>query len=183
MAEHPKKLKTRRLQAQIRRDRNSDRDGDALGIAPHRQESYLVAAGTGSASVQLRVFELPKLTPPCRPSHVNLNARPGAGCSESRTSPGRLLQAFTLNAMPSPATSAVLTSALLDRLLHHAETVRIEGKSYAFESADPRPRDRHLSRKTRAAVGNPPGSKEVNLAVSIHGRPLLPSTHSMTARR
>ncbi len=25
---------------------------------------------------------------------------------------------------------AVLTSALLDRLLHHAETVRIEGKSY-----------------------------------------------------
>jgi DNA replication protein DnaC len=24
----------------------------------------------------------------------------------------------------------VLTSALLDRLLHHAETVRIEGKSY-----------------------------------------------------
>ena len=25
---------------------------------------------------------------------------------------------------------AVLTSALLDRLLHHAETVRIEGKSF-----------------------------------------------------
>jgi len=25
---------------------------------------------------------------------------------------------------------AVLTSALLDRLLHHAETVRIDGKSY-----------------------------------------------------
>ncbi len=25
---------------------------------------------------------------------------------------------------------AVLTSALLERLLHHAETVRIEGKSY-----------------------------------------------------
>ncbi len=25
---------------------------------------------------------------------------------------------------------AVLTSALLDRLLHHVETVRIEGKSY-----------------------------------------------------
>ena len=25
---------------------------------------------------------------------------------------------------------AVLTSVLLDRLLHHAETVRIEGKSY-----------------------------------------------------
>ena len=28
---------------------------------------------------------------------------------------------------------SVLTSALLDRLLHHAETVRIEGKSYRMK--------------------------------------------------
>jgi len=28
---------------------------------------------------------------------------------------------------------SVLTSALLDRLLHHSETVRIEGKSYRMK--------------------------------------------------
>ena len=49
------------------------------------------------------------------------------------------LPVTTVNARPRkppltnggyPATQSVLTSALLDRLLHHAETVLIEGKSY-----------------------------------------------------
>ena len=47
--EHPKTLKTRRVQAQIRRDRNGDGDDDAVGVEPYAHESHLVPASTGSA--------------------------------------------------------------------------------------------------------------------------------------
>jgi hypothetical protein len=38
-AENPKTLKTRRLQALIRRDRNGDRDDDDPGVEPYAHES------------------------------------------------------------------------------------------------------------------------------------------------
>ena len=41
----------------------------------------------------------------------------------------------------------------------------------AIESAYPRSRDRRLSRKTRAAVGKPPGSMNAMSAVSIADNP------------
>ena len=54
------------------------------------------------------------------------------------------------------------------------------------ESAYPRPRDRRLSRKTRAAVGKPPGSTYALPAVRTadsHGAKALPIGHQENAKR
>lgn len=54
---------------------------------------------------------------------------------------------------------ATLTSALLDRLLYHAETVRITGKSFRTKKANkikiPRPNDRILDSTAGAASLSP----------------------------
>lgn len=54
-AESPKTLKTRRLQALIRRDRNGDRDDDEPGVEPYAHESgecqFVRVAATWSGRV------------------------------------------------------------------------------------------------------------------------------------
>ena len=53
-AENPKTLKTRRLQAQIRRGQSGDRDANDLEVEPYADESHFVPAGTGGGLGQAR---------------------------------------------------------------------------------------------------------------------------------
>ena len=54
------------------------------------------------------------------------------------------------------------------------------GSARKAENAYPRPRDRRLSRKTRAAVGKPPGSVKAMFAVSSADNPdQLPSKSTL----
>ena len=76
---------------------------DELGYLPHRQDTAPTCSSRSSASA---TNAAPSSSPPTRPSNTGPR---------------------------SSTTTAGITSAILDRLLHHADTVVIEGKSFRMK--------------------------------------------------